>query len=216
MPLPSGVDLDEWGKLISKRMQQHKRKTGTIKGWCVGNPIKIDGEVAYVYCRKGVVLIDAQDVDLISKYTWQIHRGYACSINVKKHPHNLRMARLILFGENQDKTDKKVDHRNRNKLDNRRINLREATPQQNSRNKAPWGKHKYKGISFEKSCKNPWRAMIYVNGKNITLGTFSDARLAAIAYDEAAQKYYGEFACLNFPERNYNEERELCSPSCSQ
>ena len=44
-----------------------------------------------------------------------------------------------------------------------------------------------------------WRARLGVGGKRLHLGTFETATEAAIAYDLAAVKHYGEFARVNFP-----------------
>ena len=45
----------------------------------------------------------------------------------------------------------------------------------------------------------PWQARIHVKHKPIFLGYFSTIEEAAMAYDEAARKYFGDFARLNFP-----------------
>ncbi len=95
-----------------------------------------------------------------------------------------------------------VDHRNCDSLDNRRANLRLATRAQNCCNK---GKTKLKttsryiGVHFEKS-RGRWSASIRHNGKTVWLGRFDSEIEAGKAYDEAAKKYHGEFARLNFPE----------------
>lgn len=103
------------------------------------------------------------------------------------------------------KEDEQVDHRDRNTLDCRRQNLRFATSAGNNRNR---GKHvsnvrrfasQYKGV-----CKpadyNKWIALITINDRTIRLGTFVTEEEAARAYDVAAKKHFGAFACLNFPD----------------
>lgn len=44
-----------------------------------------------------------------------------------------------------------------------------------------------------------WQAQVTVEGKSKCVGTFSDERAAAAAYDEAALRYRGAGAILNFP-----------------
>jgi hypothetical protein len=93
-----------------------------------------------------------------------------------------------------------VDHRNRDPLDNRRQNLRFATHSENVQNR---GKRKnttskFIGVWFRK-VNGKWESRITHKDKKIYIGTFDSEIDAAKAYDEAARKYHGEFARLNFP-----------------
>ena len=92
-----------------------------------------------------------------------------------------------------------IDHRNHIGLDNRRINLREATQTQNSHNrrKSTTCSSIYKGVVW-KECHKKWRASIKVNGQTISLGYFDNEIDAAKAYDAAAKEHFGKFASLNF------------------
>jgi hypothetical protein len=93
-----------------------------------------------------------------------------------------------------------VDHRNGNGLDNHRANLRLATLSQNMQNKRKRTNtsSQFIGVHCDKRCGR-WVAQIIHQGKKIPLGRFDNEIDAAHAYDEAAQKYRGEFARLNFP-----------------
>jgi hypothetical protein len=96
-----------------------------------------------------------------------------------------------------------IDHHNRNPLDNRITNLRYATRSQNCQNRSKARKQtssRFRGVYREKG-HNCWIATIQYNGKRIRLGRFANESDAARAYDEAAIKYFREFANLNFPER---------------
>ena len=95
-----------------------------------------------------------------------------------------------------------VDHINNDSMDNRSANLRPATKAQNSRNKKKSSRpcsSKYKGVCWHKKSLK-WQAEVMFEKKRIHLGSFLNEVDAAKAYDEAAKKYHGEFACLNFPE----------------
>ncbi len=96
-----------------------------------------------------------------------------------------------------------VDHINRNKLDNRSVNLRPATRKQNSWNrkfKKENKKTRYNGISWRKDM-GKWRVRLTVNGRRESFGYYANETEAAKAYDRVAKKYRGEYACLNFPKK---------------
>jgi len=88
-----------------------------------------------------------------------------------------------------------VDHINGDGLDNRRCNLRLATPSQNARNRKLRADSTtgYKGVYQEKK-RLKWRATIRVNGKRRTLGRFNAPEDAYRAYCQAATEAFGEYA----------------------
>lgn len=97
-----------------------------------------------------------------------------------------------------------VDHINRNPLDNRRSNLRQASRRDNARNRgvARCAASGYKGVSWNRGMGR-WQASIKDGPRNRHLGYYSSALSAAIAYDIAAIKSFGEFAATNYPRQAY-------------
>lgn len=97
-----------------------------------------------------------------------------------------------------------VDHKNGDKLDNRKENLRICTTAQNIRNSKKTKTRKcssaYKGVGFHIET-GKWRGSIFINYKRICLGLFNTEIEAAEAYDNAAAYYHLEFASFNFPNR---------------
>jgi len=83
-------------------------------------------------------------------------------------------------------------------LDNCKSNLREATLTQNQGNRSVsiFSKTGYKGVSWHKVSKK-FRARLSTKGGEIYLGLFESPEDAALAYNEAAIKYFGQFAKLN-------------------
>ena len=148
-------------------------------------------------------LVDIEDVPLVAPYRWNPRLDhqtfYAQSTPIVAGRKQLvQMHRLIL-----GLTDPKVlvDHENHDGLDNRRENIRIASPSQNVMNARArrGGSSSYKGVVWiPKTCR--WRAMAGTNDNRVYLGEFETEVQAAIAYDNAARDLFGDFAVLNFPE----------------
>lgn len=176
------------------------------------------GEIKIPLTRGMFAVIDAEDFDLVSKFKWSAHKDYnnfyaVTTVREKgKKRTTVIMHRLIMKAED---SRVRVDHINHNGLDNRRGNLRLVTQSQNCMNRRRAKKEGYKGVYFreygssyvsvtgeKKNYKyndGAWRACIRVDGKLKNLGSFKSEIEAALSYDSAAKKYFGEYACVNFP-----------------
>jgi len=160
------------------------------------------GKVKKIRLTKGkFAIVDDTDYEWLSRWSWCLCGGYAgrtYNPNGRKPPHyTIFMHREILgLGFGMTVGDKRQgDHKNRNPLDNRRSNLRVATPSQNQHNRSKNMKNKsgFKGVSWSDS-NNGWIAQIKLNRKAIHLGTFPDPPSAYVAYCAAALRYHGEFS----------------------
>jgi hypothetical protein len=144
-------------------------------------------------------LVDDEDYDrLVAMGSWQfLKNGYATTdLWENKKPRKVYMHRVILGLSVGDKLV--VDHVDLDKLNNQKLNLRTCKQYQNSANR---GLNKnnssgYKGVCFDKR-KNKWMAKIQVNRKYMFCGYETTPELAALRYNEFAQKHFGEFAVLN-------------------
>jgi len=140
-------------------------------------------------------IVDAEDYPRLSQYTWFTEgTGQNCYAVRKENGKSIKMHRWIM-----DAPDNLVvDHIDHNGLNNRKENLRICTFAENCRNlrSSRCKTSKYKGVHWNKRCKK-WAAQISCDNKTYHLGYFTDELSAANAYDNAAQKYHGEFASLN-------------------
>jgi hypothetical protein len=141
------------------------------------------------------IIVDDEDAHIYTSRTWYLHyqRGSFYCVWNSRSKGVKRLHREIM---RVNDPSIQVDHINHNTLDNRKCNLRKCTNAQNGRNRvnAKNSSSGFKGVTKQ---KNKYRGRIQVDGKMISLGMYKNKESAAIAYNVAAIKYFGEFALLN-------------------
>lgn len=142
-------------------------------------------------------LVDGDLFDFLNQYKWHYHHtGYAMTtiaVSGGKFKKIMLHRMIIPIIDSQH-----IDHKDRNKLNCLRENLRISNPTLNNANKSLQRNNKtgYRGVYFRKD-RNKFVAGIRINKKYITLGLFDNAVDAAKAYNKRAIATWGEFAWLN-------------------
>ncbi len=143
-------------------------------------------------------LVDAEDAAWLAvnwRWTWHLtNRGYVASKErVGGRQKSVLLHRLLLGFPKLF-----IDHRDLNKLNNTRQNLRICTTSQNQANR-PAMPHcsRFKGVTIDQRT-GKFCAQIHFNNKRKWLGTFATEEAAARAYDVSAIELFGEFARPNF------------------
>ena len=145
-----------------------------------------------------VAQVDDEDYEVVGRYKWYSwkHRNtfYArTNITLSDGRRTNVAMHAMLTGYRQ------TDHRDRNGLNNQRYNLRDATDRDNHGNEgkhSPSATSRFKGVSWSRGMQQ-WLAHIAPKGKAIHLGYFPNEIDAARAYDRAAVKHFGKYACTN-------------------
>jgi hypothetical protein len=139
-------------------------------------------------------LIDNEDAWLLQwKWHAQVSRWgvYAARTLHLQHrkTKTIRMARVIMGVSDPSVL---VDHRDGNKLDNRRHNLRICTKAQNAKNRVP-NRDSQTGIKGIRRKGSGWQARIRHNGRQMCLGTRKVLQQAINLYNSASRELHGEF-----------------------
>ena len=140
--------------------------------------------------------VDDSDFDWLNQWKWHYMKGYATRrkylsrFKGDKEFEDIYMHRLI----NETPIGIETDHKDFNKLNNQKDNLRIASRSQNMMNT---NKHQdntsgYKGVYWHKQ-RQKWWAKICINYKNISLGLYKTIQEAIVARNLAEERYFKEF-----------------------
>lgn len=169
------------------------------------NEYDLSGEYGVGYILNGEKFyFDLEDYDKIKGYYWATRKGYLYAKNrtvenckLKIDQQTIKMHRLVMgcYDDVEAYGSMDVDHRNHNKFDNRKSNLRICTRQENNRNRGV-SNHNTSGVigvSWYES-EHKWGAYITIDNKHISLGRYDNFDDAVKARKEAEEKYFGEYA----------------------
>ena len=158
--------------------------------------VRVEGALAYVPLTQGCeAVIDAADAPRVSGFNWHVakngSRHYARRKQYSTEGSCTFLMHRVLLDAHPEML---VDHINGNGLDNRRSNLRLASPAQNRQNMG-LPAHNTSGLKGASWCKRTkkWQAIISVSGKQHYLGRFATVEAAHAAYCDASAKFHGTF-----------------------
>ena len=148
---------------------------------------------------------DMDDYETIKDICWcKIQRGLFSSL-VGRIPdaEHTTMHQLLGFSG--------CDHIDRNELNNRKYNFREASQQENVRNRSLASNNTSGVAGVCKTTNNKWCANIGYNGKRIYLGRFDNKEDAIKRRLLAEREYFKEFA----PQKHLFEEYGITEENCN-
>ena len=149
--------------------------------------------IAYTDKRRVPFQIDAEDFEAVSRYVWHLQSSGYPATNIGKRPTYCRVLLLHLFLFGRAPLGLEWDHINRDKLDNRRSNLRAVTRTTNLRNSGVQRNNLngHLGISYIGGQRSRhWWARIMVNREAISLGYYATAEEAVAARARAEEELW--------------------------
>lgn len=134
--------------------------------------------------------VDDEDYDYLRQFTWSLNypNGYVHGYVAEQvqYMHHVVLARQGIARLEH------TDHDDRNKLNNRRGNLKPVTCSQNHQNKGMQRNNisGFIGVTWYARTSR-WRAAIQVNGRQIHIGYFDTPEQASAAYQRAKGRLHG-------------------------
>ena len=142
-------------------------------------------------------IVDDEDYVKYSHIIWSFHKA----LGVYSSRKTVFYLHRIIMGAPKGLV---VDHIDGDKLNNQKNNLRICSQSDNSKNqrKPKNNSSGFKGVVLDswavsQNLKKKWLSQIKVDRKRINLGRYLTKIEAAIAYNKAAEFYFGKYANLN-------------------
>lgn len=179
--------------LVEAEQRKRRRKAGQ---YVKGNDYRVSGDTVYLYINNpkasGTALIDKEDWEGVRAYTWNINpvNGYVQTRTREGRGKSSPMY-LHRFVMGAKKGDPQLDHIDRNRLNNKKNNLRFVTWSENQLNKGLYCNNTtgFRGVSI--TAAYTFEAQIRISGNNIrkTFKTFEEAKAQRLAWE----KEYGVY-----------------------
>lgn len=165
------------------------------------NIYKIFQDKVMGYNEEDCFIIDKEDYDKVKQYRWHLdhYKYWVADIEIDEVKKRIKLHRFIMNAE----SNQKVDHKDRNKNNNRKENLRFCTIAENNYNKIQ-NPEKYVGVR-KRTDTGKWSAKIQYKHKIYNLGCFEKEEDALIARLKAEKKFFREFA----PQRHLFEKYNI-------
>lgn len=155
-----------------------------------------------------VTLVDDVDFEWLSSWKWYAWREpksglFYAHASSKIYQGNwsakpLSMSRLLL----QPSKRQLVDHRDRDTLNNQRLNLRLCDRSENNLNRLHPRKGQFRGVFLvRRDLTKPFRAVFRFRGVQYQGGYHATEEEAARAYDDLVIRHCPKFGLLNFGEK---------------
>lgn len=162
-----------------------------------------DEDWCYIDVHPGLkVKIDREDLERVQAHKWRVTKGTTGRKRVVtsiRTPKGVRSVTLGKFLMDPPPGKQVYPRRFNEELDYRKSNLIVCTLKERQRllpKKRSQTTSSYRGVSFDQA-SGKWRAGIEVEGRSINLGQFDRESEAALAYNEAARKHFGDMAYQN-------------------